>query len=103
MRLNTLLYSCICDAISKRSKAALITAGFAAMVAVLSSLAPVRISGQAFVNGSISGTVTDSTGAVIAGANMTLTNIATSARLTASTDAAGFYQFPNLPPGNYRV
>ena len=53
--------------------------------------------------GSSVGTVTDNTGAVVAGATVTLTNVDTGDRRTATTNASGDYQFVNLLPGNYRV
>jgi len=53
--------------------------------------------------GSIVGTVTDSSGAVIANASATLTNTGTSEKKTAQTDANGNYQFLNLVPGMYKV
>src|SRR5689334_2650361 len=53
--------------------------------------------------GSILGTVTDASGAVLPGASVTLTNTGTSERRTAAADAAGNYQFVNLLPGNYRL
>lgn len=65
---------------------------------------PVRLAwGQAFVNGTISGTVTDSTGAVIPSVELTLTNLGTTTKVTTQTDQAGFYRFLNLPPANYRI
>src|SRR6516165_5662494 len=57
--------------------------------------------GQAFVNGSISGNVTDNTGAAVPAVTLTLTNLDTSAKLRAQTDSAGAYEFLNLPPGRY--
>ena len=59
--------------------------------------------GQAFVNGSIIGVVTDNSGGVIPQVNMTLTNLGTNASNTTVTGPNGFYQFLNLPPGDYSV
>ena len=53
--------------------------------------------------GSIFGTVTDSAGAVIPGANTTLTNQGTGERRTVETESAGNYQYVNLIPGRYRL
>jgi hypothetical protein len=53
--------------------------------------------------GSIIGTVTDSTGGVIAGAAVAATNTGTSERRTAASDASGIYRFVNLIPGQYRI
>lgn len=60
-------------------------------------------SGQAFVNGSISGTVTDNSSAVIPGVTLTLTNLGTNAKVTGTSDQEGAYQFNNIPPGNYKA
>jgi hypothetical protein len=53
--------------------------------------------------GSIQGTVTDSTGAVIPGANVTATNTATQFKHTTVTGSNGSYSFPNLDIGTYLV
>src|ERR1700679_3549580 len=54
-------------------------------------------------SGSAVGTVTDNTGAVVGGATVTLTDVDTGDRRTATTNSNGDYQFVNLIPGNYRV
>jgi hypothetical protein len=53
--------------------------------------------------GEITGMVTDSTGAVIAGARVTVTNPATNQTRTADTNDAGIYSIPALIPGVYTV
>ena len=53
--------------------------------------------------GSIAGTVTDTAGALIAGAQVSSTNTGTGAELKAVTTSAGTYTFINLNPGSYRV
>ncbi len=53
--------------------------------------------------GEISGSVNDSTGAVVSGAAVTLTNPATGLQRTAQTNADGLYNFPALVPGTYSV
>jgi hypothetical protein len=52
---------------------------------------------------SILGTVSDPTGAAIQGVTITLENMGTAAVRTTVTDNAGSYQFPQVPPGTYRV
>jgi hypothetical protein len=52
---------------------------------------------------SLSGTVTDPTGAVVPGAKVTATEIGTGEATTALTNGTGFYAFPNLGPGTYRL
>ena len=51
----------------------------------------------------ISGTVKDSNDAAVVGATVTALNIASSQRVTATTDGAGKYEFANLRGGTYRV
>src|SRR5437868_6235407 len=53
--------------------------------------------------GRILGTVTDQTGAVIGGANVTVTNTETGVARTLVADEAGEYVAPNLNPGKYSV
>ena len=53
--------------------------------------------------GRILGTVADQTGGVIAGASVALTNVDTGVARNLTTDTAGEYNAPNLPPGNYAV
>lgn len=54
-------------------------------------------------NASVTGTVTDTTGAVIPGARVTLTSDATHVTHSTVSSGQGFYQFSELPPGNYTV
>jgi hypothetical protein len=53
--------------------------------------------------GAITGTVTDISGAVIAGATVTATNTATSVSETRTSSSAGVYVISPLQPGNYTV
>jgi Carboxypeptidase regulatory-like domain len=53
--------------------------------------------------GSISGAVMDPSGAAVSNAQVTLTNTATSAKETFTTDADGLYSFVNLNPGGYVI
>src|SRR5579862_2784079 len=57
--------------------------------------------GQTF--GSIGGEVHDATGAVVSGAVITAVNVGTNAPRIATTNEAGAYAFPSLPPGMYTV
>lgn len=54
-------------------------------------------------SGRIIGTITDPTGAVVAGAKVTVTNIATSVSRETVTDSEGNYQVLSLALGTYRV
>jgi hypothetical protein len=51
----------------------------------------------------ISGVVKDASGAVLAGAEVTVTQIETGLTRTASTNESGFYALRNLPVGPYRL
>ena len=53
--------------------------------------------------GSITGTVTDETGAAVPGATVTVTQTSTNDVHTTATSDSGFYTVPQLPPGKYRV
>src|SRR6202050_4329191 len=55
------------------------------------------------VGGSISGTVTDSTGAVIAKASVRVTNVDTGVQQTVTSDEKGLYSFLNLSIGHYTL
>ncbi len=55
------------------------------------------------VYGVVSGTVTDSSGAVLAGATVTVTNVDTRVTKTLTTNVAGTYSATNLIPGVYKV
>jgi hypothetical protein len=59
--------------------------------------------GAQVVGGSLSGTVIDSTGALIPRAQISILNPATGDEHTVVTDVAGFYLVPNLLPGSYKV
>ena len=55
------------------------------------------------VNGVISGTVTDPSGAVVPNATVTITNTGTGASQTVKTGSGGEYRFSLVPPGAYTV
>lgn len=65
-------------------------------------LAAAPLAAQTF-RGSIMGTVTDSTGAVMPNAKVTLKNLDTGLERTATTDETGYYVVTELPIGNYSV
>src|SRR5580700_9612572 len=52
---------------------------------------------------SLSGVVTDASGAVIPGANVTVTNIGTNVAKTVHTDGVGHYLVTDLTPGSYSL
>jgi len=69
-----------------------------AIAIVSASPASAQVSGA-----TLSGTITDPSGAAIANAKVSITNKATGITRNVTTDAAGFYSAPNLQPGDYEV
>ncbi len=61
-----------------------------------------RLEGQA-VNATLLGTISDSSGAVVIGARVTITEMNTGFRRSAATNESGNYEFAHLPPGHYEV
>src|SRR4051794_26584731 len=55
------------------------------------------------ITGSITGTVSDSSGAVIPNARITATSIGTNLSSSTLSNSAGVYNLPFLPIGEYRV
>src|SRR5262249_48908298 len=59
-------------------------------------------SAQSF-NSSVNGTVKDQTGAVIAGAKVTLVDLSTRREVVATTNEQGFFVFNEVRAGNYNL
>jgi hypothetical protein len=75
-------------------------------ITLLLALTPHRTSlafGQATSSGTIVGTVTDPSGALIAGATITVTDPATKSTRTTVSNKQGQYIVPDVPPGVYDV
>jgi len=72
------------------------------LVAVCFSLAVSGFS-QVGVNATLSGTVADTSGALIPGVSIAASNTATGVVSSALTNEAGTYRFPSLQPGAYEV
>ena len=68
-----------------------------AVVTFLASWATAQSSSQ------LNGSVTDSSGAAVAGAKITLTHPATGLQRTTTSNGSGLYQFLDVPPGDYRL
>ncbi|MGH9439930.1 MAG: carboxypeptidase regulatory-like domain-containing protein, partial [Terriglobia bacterium] len=81
---------------------ALITPAVILVVLALSFFVSVPVRAQV-AGATLSGTVTDPTGAVIPNAGLSIQNTATGVVRTVTTDASGFYSAPNLQPGSYKV
>ena len=70
---------------------------------LMALLAASSLIAQSLVSGDLAGTVTDPSGAVVAGATVNLKNNATGQTRTATTNSSGNYRFSLLPPGPYMV
>src|SRR3984885_11434757 len=75
---------------------------FSGVFCFCAAVMPTHLFGQG-ATASISGRVTDASGAAVPGATITIKNTATSATQTASTDEQGRYALPDLPIGPYDV
>jgi hypothetical protein len=74
-----------------------------AVFAVLAFLLLALALASASITGSISGVVTDKSGAVISGASVAATDTLTGVQTTQKTDAKGFYNLPTLAVGTYNL
>src|SRR5581483_8723527 len=72
------------------------------MILAFVVLAAIAVWGQTF-RGTILGTVTDISGAVVSGAKVEVKNVATGLQRTTQTSADGSYSIPELPLGTYTV
>ena len=72
---------------------------FVFFVAVLAFLAGTRAFPQA--TSSLTGVVTDSSGGVVAGVDVTIADPTSAFTAATTTNSAGIYQFPTVLPGNY--
>ena len=62
-----------------------------------------RLYGQSGATGTILGTVTDSSGAIVPNVSVTVTNKETNQTFKTATNSAGDYNAPSLQPGTYTV
>jgi Carboxypeptidase regulatory-like domain len=62
-----------------------------------------KLFAQAGASGTIVGTVTDASGAIVPDVKVTVTNTATKASFQTVSSSAGDYNAPSLPPGSYTV
>lgn len=72
------------------------------LIAAVLVLSPLPLNAQAFY-GSVVGTVTDASGAVVPNATVKVTNIGTSISVTVESETSGRYSVVNLVPGPYNV
>jgi len=72
-------------------------------VSTLAILISAAAYGQGGGNAAMTGTVTDPSGAVIASAGVTMTGRGTDYKRSATTNEAGQFTIPSLPPSTYRL
>src|SRR6185312_1973065 len=72
-------------------------------VLILVGLAPITSAQTTISTGSIQGTITDQSGAVLSGAKVTITNKGTGQTFSVTTTSAGTYASGALNPGDYMV
>ena len=75
---------------------------FLAMITIF-WFSPVSFAQSTISTGSIQGTVTDPSGAVLSGAKVTITNQGTGKSETLTTNSSGAYNSGPLSPGVYKV
>ena len=75
----------------------------AIVVVALHILASGGVAWSQTVQGVITGTVTDPTGAVVPNVTVTITNVGTNISQTTTTGSDGSYRFPLVPPGTYNL
>ncbi len=73
---------------------------YAARLAIAANLASIGAFAQ---TAQVTGRVTDSSGAVIPGAKIAVTSVATGVDRGVDTNSAGYYTVPLLLPGEYRI
>ncbi|HEY6267492.1 MAG TPA: TonB-dependent receptor [Candidatus Acidoferrum sp.] len=76
---------------------------FVVFVAAILVLAASGVAWSQSVQGVITGTITDPSGAVVPGATVTITNPGTNASQSTTTGNDGSYRFSLVPPGTYTV
>jgi hypothetical protein len=73
------------------------------LAAIACLLLACTLNAQVAGTGTIQGTISDPTGALVPNAIVTITETATQVKRTAKTDTAGAYNFPNIVIGSYTV
>lgn len=88
-----------CSALTTRLGVVAVVAMLFVCVLMAGSRAGAQVTGQ----GSIEGTVMDSTGAVVVGAHLTITNVATGVSRSSGTNSTGYFEVDSLNPGVYNI
>jgi hypothetical protein len=84
-------------------KVVLLRFGVAVLFIAALTISPTVLHAQSSTAGLVSGVVTDTSGAVIPGATVTLEEIGTNEVTKTVTDARGYYVFPAVNPSDYKL
>ena len=85
-----------------RQRSWLKSLAFGLCLLVTCALSSLPLTAQSFYGG-VSGTVMDSTGAVVPNASVSIINLGTNETRKATSGAAGEFRFVNLVPANYKI
>src|SRR5216683_2352487 len=80
-----------------------LTTSFAILLTLFFSLMAGIVAHAQVTGATLSGTVTDPSGGVVANATVSATNTATAVIREVTSDSAGLYTIPNLIPGPYDI
>ncbi len=80
-----------------------LTVSFAILVTLLFSLMAGAVAHAQVTGATVSGTITDPSGSVVAGAAISAKDSATGNTREVTTDSAGLFNIPNLTPGSYEI
>ena len=94
------MHSLIGDRVGSKGGFAALARWLAVAAVALAVIAP-RPSSAQVLYGTLTGNVTDPTGAVAAGAKVQVLNVGTNVTKTATTDDRGAFLFSDLTPGTY--
>jgi hypothetical protein len=86
-----------------RLQSAVLALGLLMVAGVIANFSAPTAVAQSNISGDIVGTVTDSTGAILPGAQVKVTSSATGQVKSVTTDRSGGYRVPLLSPGQYKV
>ena len=76
---------------------------FGVLVVCCATILSLNTIANAQFKAALQGTITDSTGGTVGGANVVLTNVETNRDVQTVTSSDGFYRFNGLAPGNYKI
>jgi hypothetical protein len=76
---------------------------FVSFAVIVAAVVLCSVTAWAAITGSISGVVTDPSGAVVPGVTVTVTSVSTNIQTTATTDSKGFYNLPTLSVDTYNL